>query len=177
MTSFEGIPISETKMTVMLLVYSVLYILILIGGAFLLFSLRSPLSSKEKERLTKLSLLAPNDPTARRELARRERKRKRRKERERQDRILQGFFAAVCLLLALITMITVLLPLVQDLLFKDYRVYEGGLSVRTEGKVYELLLEDGTQLTGTGGLDSDTTQAVVVYGRRSHVTLGAVEKE
>lgn len=189
MTEFQGIPLNETKLLV-LISFDCFLSLVLLGfivwiSVHLIHEKRYSSSSESKAemRIKKLKQRAKNDPAAEKELARRLRRQKS-KTRDKN----RYFFSQTALLLLLVIMlaITVYLPfeVILDYQQKDYVIYKGSFeyvynSYARYGTGKDIYLPDGTSLSAAPNSwnVNGTYSGTLVYAKRSGIVLGIEAEE
>ncbi|MBQ7378061.1 MAG: hypothetical protein IJW70_00105 [Clostridia bacterium] len=182
MEYYQGIPISEGKLIVYAVVAAI-FTAILIAAAILhLYQLTDPKNKKKAKELAhqkKLRMRADSDPVAKAQLEKLERKSK--KNWQQNKWLIVGNVALLSLIFLCVAanIIGILVPVTMDLVCKDYVLYTGELSyqdtvmgTRTFTRRTDLVLADGTALTGTAGFSKEDTYRTVVYAKRSKIALG-----
>lgn len=182
MEYYQGIPISEGKLIVYAIVATI-FTAILIAAAILhLYQLTDPKNKKKAKELAhqkKLRMRADSDPVAKAQLEKLERKSKKTKQQNKW--LIVGNVALLSLIFLCVAanIIGILVPVTMDLVCKDYVLYTGELSyqdtvmgTRVFTRRTDLVLADGTALTGTAGFSKEDTYGTVVYAKRSKIALG-----
>ncbi len=175
----NGIPISEWKLVVYIIMAVVILIALVASAALLLHMNLGGADKKKRARIKKLKAMAETDELAKKKLEKIERKARRKRERNKQSIIYSMILWIIIAVGIVVTFVIGIIPPCMDYAVKDYAVYTGGFEIhRVTGYKFRrtyIVLDDGTQITGTAGLDADATHGTVVYAKRSKVALGAVE--
>ena len=174
MNTFNGIPISDYRVLVHSIIFSILFLALMIAFGFWLYISLTTKNPKERQHLRKLKEKAQNDETARKQLEKIERKNKRRRQRNKGKIITDIIIwsTTVCLAAAILTWGVI--PGWTDYIKKDYAVYTGGITVYNQMRGSRIELEDGTAIWGTGDFDEEDTYGTVVYSRRTKRFVGGV---
>ena len=173
MNTFNGIPISDYRVLVHSIIFSILFLGLMIAFSFWLYISLTMKNPKERQHLRKLKEKAQTDETARRQLEKIERKNKRRRQRNKDNIITDIIIiwsATVCLAVAILAWGVI--PGWTDYIRKDYVVYTGEITVHNQMKRSRIELEDGTTIWGRGDFNEEDTYGTVVYSRRTKQFLG-----
>lgn len=172
MNTFNGIPISDFRVLVHSIIFSILFLGLMIAFGFWLYISLTMKNPKERQHLRKLKEKAQTDETARRQLEKIERKNKRRRQRNKDNIITDIIIwsATVCLAVAILAWGVI--PGWTDYIRKDYVVYTGEITVHKQMKHSRIELEDGTTIWGIGDFNEEDTYGTVVYSRRTKQFLG-----
>lgn len=172
MNTFNGIPISDYRVLVHSIIFSILFLALMIAFGFWLYISLTMKNPKERQRLRKLKEKAQNDETARKQLEKIERKNKRRRQRNKDNIITDIIIwsAAVCLAAAILTWGVI--PGWTDYIRKDYVVYTGEFTVYKKLRRSRVKLDDGTTIWGINDFNEEDTYGTVVYSRRTKQFLG-----
>lgn len=172
MNTFNGIPISDYRVLVHSIIFSIMFLALMIAFGFWLYISLMMKNPKERQRLRKLKEKAQNDETARKQLEKIERKNKRRRQRNKDNIITDIIIwsATVCLAAAILTWGVI--PGWTDYIRKDYVVYTGEFTVYKKLYRSRVELDDGTTIWGIGDFDEEDTYGTVVYSRRTKQFLG-----
>ena len=172
MDMYNGIPISEIRLIVHSVVFTILFIGLMIAVGFWVHSLKSIKNPKEKERLKKLREKAQSDENAKKQLEKIERKNKRRRQRNKDNIITDVVILSITVCLAVVILAWVIIPGWLDYAKKDYVVYSGEITVYEQMKHSRIELEDGTTIWGRGDFNEEDTYGTVVYSKRTKRFLG-----
>ena len=172
MDMYNGIPISEIGLIVHSVVFTILFIGLMIAVGFWVHSLKSIKNPKEKERLKKLREKAQSDENAKKQLEKIERKNKRRRQRNKDNIITDVVIFSITVCLAVVILAWAIIPGWLDYAKKDYVVYSGEITVYEQMKHSRIELEDGTTIWGRGDFNEEDTYGTVVYSKRTKQFLG-----
>lgn len=172
MNTFNGIPISDYRVLVHSIIFSILFIALMIAFGFWLYISLTMKNPKERQRLRKLKEQAQNDETARKQLEKLERKNKRRRQRNKDNIITYIIIWGISICLAIAILAWGIVPGWTDYIQKDYVVYTGEFRVYQQIRRSRIELEDGTTIWGIGDFDEEDTYGTVVYSRRTKQFLG-----
>lgn len=172
MDAYAGIPLSEMRLLVETIVFTLLFMAALVAFAVLCYTYITATNKKERQHLKRLKERAKTDDLAARRLEKRERKQQARRKRNRRsilyDALIGLLSGGLCLALLLLTVI----PGWTDYCRKDYVVYTGEIRVYNAVKRSRILLPDGTTVWGRGDFDADDTYGTLVYAKRSKILVG-----
>lgn len=172
MDMYNGIPISELGLIVHSVVFTVLFIVLMVATGFWVYTSLTMKNSKEKEHLRKLREKAQNDEIAKNQLEKIERKNKRRRKRNKENIITEIVIWCLTICIAGAILSWGIIPGWADYVKKDYVVYKGEITVYQQLKRSRIELEDGTTIWGIGEFDEEDTYGTVVYSRRTKQFLG-----
>ena len=172
MDLYNGIPISEIRLIVHSVVFTILFIGLMIAVGFWVHSLKSMKNPKEKERLKKLREKAQSDENAKKQLEKIERKNKRRRQRNKDNIITDVVIWSITVCFAVVILAWGIIPGWLDYVKKDYVVYSGEITVYEQMKRSRIELEDGTTIWGRGDFNEEDTYGTVVYSKRTKHFLG-----
>ena len=172
MDMYNGIPISEIRLIVHSVVFTILFIGLMIAVGFWVHSLKSMKNPKEKERLKKLRKKAQSDENAKKQLEKIERKNKRRRQRNKDNIITDVVIFSITVCFAVVILAWAIIPGWLDYAKKDYVVYSGEITVYEQMKRSRIELEDGTTIRGRGDFNEEDTYGTVVYSKRTKQFLG-----
>lgn len=167
-----GIPISELRLILHSVVFTLLFIALIVAAGFWIYLSLTMKNPKEKEHLRKLKEKAQSDELAKKRLEKIERKNKRRRKREKENIITDAIIWSISVCLAIVILAWGVIPGWTDYVKKDYVVYKGEITVYQQGKHSRIELEDGTTVWGTGDFDEKDTYGTVIYSRRTKQFLG-----
>ena len=175
MNELAGIPISELRLLVETVVFTLLFSAALVAFGFAVYT-QSNLSDRRKRRhLKRLRERAKTDETARLRLEKQERKQKARRKRNRRNILYDILILILCGGLCLALLLLAVIPGWTDYCRKDYVVYSGEFSVYAMPKHSRIRLPDGTTIWGRGNFDAEDTDGTLVYARRSKILMGGQE--
>ena len=172
MDMYNGIPISEIRLIVHSVVFTILFIGLIIAVGFWVHSFKSMKNPKEKERLKKLREKVQSDENAKKQLEKIERKNKRRRQRNKDNIITDVVILSITVCLAVVILAWAIIPGWLDYAKKDYVVYSGEITVYEQMKRSRIELEDGTTIWGRGDFNEEDTYGTVVYSKRTKQFLG-----
>ena len=129
MNTFNGIPISDYRVLVHSIIFSILFLVLMIAFGFWLYISLTMKKTKERQRLRKLKEQAQTNETARRQLERIERKNKRRRQRNKDTIIADILVWSLTVCLATVILAWGVIPGWTDYIKKDYAVYTGEITV------------------------------------------------
>lgn len=187
MEFFQGVPISEGKLIVYALVAAAFTLILIAAAALHLYQLKDPKNKKKAKELAhqkKLRMRADSDPVAKAQLERIERKSKKNGQQSKWLKVGNVALLVLIFVCVAVNIIGILVPITMDLICKDYVLYTGELAyqdsvtiTRTIIRRTDLVLVDGTALTGTAGFTREDTYGTVVYAKRSKIALGGQKAE
>ncbi len=166
---YQGIEINEVKLLLFSLLFTVIFIALAGLTIVLFYYLRRGGNSKLKERMVRLRERAESDAYAKNELVKLERKHGKKLKRELYSGVA---LCAVSLTLSLIILFGFMLPGWCDYVKKDYVLYSGRLEVEHNRQHRNIILEDGTVVSGDLGYDSGIHRGKIVYSKRTEIALG-----
>ena len=172
MNVYNGIPISELRLIVHSVVFTILFIGLMIAVGFWVYVSMTVKNPKAKEHLRKLKEKAQSDELAKKQLEKIERKNKRRRRRNKDDMISEVLIWGIAICLAVAILALGVIPGWTDYIRKDYVVYEGDITVYQQMRQSRIELEDGTTIWGIGDFDEEDTYGTVIYSRRTKQFLG-----
>lgn len=187
MEFYQGVPISEGKLIVYALVAAAFTLILIAAAALHLYQLTDPKNKKKAKALAhqkKLRMRADSDPVAKAQLERIERKSKKNGQQSKWLKVGNIALLVLIFLCVAANITGVLVPVTMDLICKDYVLYAGELTyqdtvmgTRVFTRRTDLVLADGTALTGTAGFTKEDTYGTVVYAKRSKIALGGQKTE
>ena len=172
MNTFNGIPISDYRVLVHSIIFSIMFLALMIVFGFWLYISLTMKNPKERQRLRNLKEKAQNDETARKQLEKIERKNKRRRQRNKDNIITDIVIGSFTVCMATVILAWGAIPGWTDYIRKDYAVYTGEIEVYRQLKRSRIELEDGTTVWGIGDFDEEDAYGTVVYSRRTKQFLG-----
>lgn len=172
MNSFNGIPISESRLLVHGIIFTVMLALLTVAFGYYLYASLTMKGKNERAHLKKLKEKAQTDELAKKRLQKIERKSRRQCERRRSDRFFEAFIMGISVCLAVTILFWAVIPAWTDYARKDYAVYTGEIKVNSQTRNPYIKLGDGTTVWGRGDFDTDDTYGTVVYSRRTKQFLG-----
>lgn len=172
--TYKGILLNEILLKIEMIGLIVLFVLTL--GVLILYALgdRNRKNKKENAHMRLLAARAENDPIAKKQLERKLRKQENKKKRERSGRIADVIILAI-MFLCVCGCLWGVITRTADYIKKDYIVYEGTVSVKTNLRRSTVTLSDGTVLwcKGSWALEmEDAERVVLAYAKRSDVVVG-----
>jgi len=170
----NGIPISELRLIVHSVVFTLLFLSLMVASGFLGYASLKLKNPKEKEHLRKLKEKAQSDELAKKQLEKIERKNKRRRKREKENIITDAIIWSISVCLAIVILAWGVIPGWTDYVKKDYVVYKGEITVYQQTRRSRIELEDGTTVWGIGNFDQEDTYGTVIYSRRTKQFLGGI---
>ncbi|MBR3894078.1 MAG: hypothetical protein IKJ35_02910 [Clostridia bacterium] len=177
MYTFEGIPISDLKVLVHNLIFSIMFLVLAVVFGFWLYTSLTMENPKKKQRIKALKEKAKHDEAARKQLDKIERQNKRRRKRNRGNMIFDIFILVLSICCAGLLLFFGIVPGWIDYVKKDYVVYTGEITFHYKlrsGSYIELA--DGTTVWGgKGAFDSEDTYGTVVYSKRTKLFLDGNE--
>ena len=172
MKYINGIQISELRLIVHSIIFTILFIGLMVAVGFWVYTSLKLKNPKEKEHLRKLKEKAQSDELAKKQFEKLERKNKRRRKRERKNIITDVFIWNISVCVGVAILVWGIIPGWTDYIRKDYVVYKGEITVYQQMKNSRIELEDGTVVWGIGDFDEHDTYGTVVYSRRTKQFLG-----
>ena len=173
MGMYNGIPISELYLIVHSVVFTMLFLGLVVAVCFWGYNSLIPKNKKEKEHLKKLKEKSQSDELAKKQLEKIKRKKKRRHKREKENIITDIFIWSISVCVGVAILTWGIIPAWTDYIRKDYVVYKGKITVYQQMKNSRIELEDGTVVWGIGDFDEHDTYGTVVYSRRTKQFLGS----
>ena len=169
---FDGIPISELRLIVHSIIFTIMFIGLMVAVGFWAYTSLTLKNPKEKEHLRRLKEKAQSDDFAKKQLEKIKRKNKRRRKRERKNIVTDVFIWSISVCVGVAILVWGIIPGWTDYIRKDYVVYTGEITVYQQMKNSRIELEDGTVVWGIGDFDEHDTYGTVVYSRRTKQFLG-----
>ena len=168
----DGIPISELRLIVHSIIFTILFIGLMIAVGFWAYTSLTLKNPKEKEHLRRLKEKAQNDELAKKQFEKLERRNKRRRRRERKNIVTDVFIWSISVCVGVAILVWGIIPGWTDSIWKDYVVYTGEITVYQQMKNSRIELDNGTVIWGIGDFDEHDTYGTVVYSRRTKQFLG-----
>ena len=172
MKYINEIPISELRLIVHSIIFTILFIGLMAAVGFLLYTSLTLKNPKRKEYLRKLKEKAQNDDFAKKQLEKIKRRNKRRRKQERENIITDVFIWSISVCAGVAILVWGIIPGWTDYIRKDYVVYKGEITVYQQMKRSRIELDDGTVIWGIGDFNEHDTYGTVVYSRRTKQFLG-----
>ncbi len=172
MKYINGIQISELRLIVHSIVFTILLLGLVVAVGFWVYTSLTMKNPKEKERLRKLKEKAQNDENAKKQLEKIERRNKRRRKREKENIITDVIIWSISACLAIAILAWGVIPGWTDYVKKDYVVYKGEITVYQQTRHSRIELGDGTTIWGIGDFSEEDTHGTVIYSRRTKQFLG-----
>ncbi|MBQ9749879.1 MAG: hypothetical protein IJV87_04755 [Clostridia bacterium] len=170
----NGIPVSELRLIVHSVVFTLLFLSLMVALGFWGYASLKLKNPKEKEHLRKLKEKAQSDELVKKQLEKIERKNKRRRKREKENIITDAIIWSISVCLAIVILAWGVIPGWTDYVKKDYVVYKGEITVYQQTRRSRIELEDGTTVWGIGNFDQEDTYGTVIYSRRTKQFLGGI---
>ncbi len=171
MDFYKGIPIAEYKLLMLNIIFTALFVALLVA-AFYLYASLNRRSKKDVQRIKNLSQKAKTDDAVRAQLERLERKNKRKRKRNRESIIFDIIVWGLIVVIGVAALSCAIIPTWTDYIVKDYVVYTGEIRVYRHMRYNRIELEDGTILTGGAEFTEQDTNGTLVYSKRSKIVLG-----
>ena len=168
----DGIPISELRLIVHSIIFTILFIGLMVAVGFWAYTSLTLKNPKEKEHLRRLKEKAQSDELAKKQFEKLERRNKRRRRRERKNIITDVFIWSISVCVGVAILVWGIIPGWTDYIRKDYVVYTGEITVYNQMKRSRIELEDGTTIWGRGDFNEEDTYGTVIYSRRTKQFLG-----
>ena len=168
----DGIPISELILIVHSIIFTILFIALMVAVGFWAYTSLTLKNPKEKEHLRRLKEKAQSDELAKKQLEKLERRNKRRRRRERKNIVTDVFIWSISVCVSVAILVWGIIPGWTDYIRKDYVVYTGEITVYQQMKYSRIELDNGTVIWGTGDFNEHDTYGTVVYSRRTKQFLG-----
>ena len=172
MKTFNGIPISEIRVLVLAIVYTILFLALAIVMLFWLHVMLSLKNPKERLHIKRIRERSATDEAAKKQLEKIERKNKRRRERRKGDRITEILFGSFVVCFLVVLLVVGVMASWIDYAKKDYVVYTGDITVYEQMRHSHIELDDGTTVWGIGDFEEEDTCGTVVYSKRTKQFLG-----
>ena len=106
----NGIPVSELRLIVHSVVFTLLFLSLMVASGFLGYASLKLKNPKEKEHLRKLKEKAQSDELAKKQLEKIERKNKRRRKREKENIITDAIIWSISVCLAIVILAWGVIP-------------------------------------------------------------------
>ena len=168
----DGIPISELRLIVHSIIFTILFIGLMVAVGFWAYTSLTLKNPKEKEHLRRLKEKAQSDELAKKQFEKLERRNKRRRRRERKNIVTDVFIWSISVCVGVAILVWGIIPGWTDYIRKDYVVYTGEITVYQQMKYSRIELDNGTVIWGTGDFNEHNTYGTVVYSRRTKQFLG-----
>ena len=168
----DGIPISELRLIVHSIIFTILFIGLMVAVGFWAYTSLTLKNPKEKEHLRRLKEKAQSDELAKKQFEKLERRNKRRRRRERKNIVTDVFIWSISVCVGVAILVWGIIPGWTDYIRKDYVVYTGEITVYQQMKNSRIELDNGTIIWGTGDFNEHDTYGTVVYSRRTKQFLG-----
>ena len=168
----DGIPISELRLIVHSIIFTILFIGLMVAVEFWVYTSLTLKNPKRKEYLRKLKEKAQSDDFAKKQLEKIKRRNKRRHKRERKNIITDVFIWSISICVGVAILVWGIIPGWTDYIRKDYFVYTGEITVYQQMKNSRIELDDGTVIWGIGDFNEHDTYGTVVYSKRTKQFLG-----
>ena len=168
----DGIPISELRLIVHSIIFTILFIGLMVAAGFLAYTSLTLKNPKEKEHLRRLKEKAKSDELAKKQFEKLERRNKRRRRRERKNIVTDVFIWSISVCVGVAILVWGIIPGWTDYIRKDYVVYTGEITVYQQMKYSRIELDNGTVIWGRGDFNEHDTYGTVVYSRRTKQFLG-----
>ena len=168
----DGISISELRLIIHSIIFTILFIGLMVAVGFLAYTSLTLKNPKEKEHLRRLKEKAPSDELAKKQFEKLERRNKRRRRRERKNIVTDVFIWSISVCVGVAILVWGIIPGWTDYIRKDYFVYKGEITVYEQMKNSRIELDNGTVIWGIGDFNEHDTYGTVVYSRRTNQFLG-----
>ena len=168
---FDGIPISELRLIVHIIIFTMLFIGLMVAVGFWAYTSLTLKNPKEKEHLRRLKEKAQSDELAKKQFEKLERRNKRRR-RQEKNIITDVFIWSISVCVGVAILVWGIIPGWTDYIRKDYVVYKGEITVYQQMKNSRIELDNGTVVWGIGDFNEHDTYGTVVYSRRTNQFLG-----
>ena len=168
----DGIPISELRLIVHSIIFTILFIGLMVAVGFWAYTSLTLKNPKEKEHLRRLKEKAQSDELAKKQFEKLERRNKRRRRRERKNIVTDVFIWSISVCVGVAILVWGIIPGWTDYIRKDYVVYTGEITVYQQMKNSRIELDNGTVIWGRGDFNEHDTYGTVVYSRRTKQFLG-----
>lgn len=177
MNTYHNIPINESKLLVLTVIFTAVAVGLIVLGAFWLknaiedfFPQRS-----DRRRIEAIEARGEDDPKVQKRLKKLSRREKKRLKARRMAIIEDALIGLLLVGMLVVDLALCVIPGWSDYFAKDYVVYTGEFEVVSYTKNHYIILEDGTRLSGSAGLADGEHHGQVVYAPRSEIVLGAQE--
>ena len=168
----DGIPISELRLIVHSIIFTIMFIGLMVAVGFWAYTSLTLKNPKEKEHLRRLKEKAQSDELAKKQFEKLKRRNKRRRRRERKNIVTDVFIWSISVCVGVAILVWGIIPGWTDYIRKDYVVYTGEITVYQQMKYSRIELDNGTVIWGIGDFDEHDTYGTVVYSRRTKQFLG-----
>ena len=168
----DGIPIYELGLLVYSIIFTIMFIALMVAVGFWAYTSLTLKNPKEKEHLRRLKEKAQSDELAKKQFEKLERRNKRRRKRERKNIITDVFIWNISVCVGVAILVWGIIPGWTDYIRKDYVVYKGEITVYQQMKNSRIELDNGTVIWGIGDFNEYDTYGNVVYSRRTKQFLG-----
>ena len=168
----DGIPISELILIVHSIIFTILFIGLMVAVGFWAYTSLTLKNPKEKEHLRRLKEKAQSDELAKKQFEKLECRNKRRRRRERKNIVTDVFIWSISVCVGVAILVWGIIPGWTDYIRKDYVVYKGEISVYQQMKNPRIELDNGTVIWGIGDFNEHDTYGTVVYSKRTNQFLG-----
>ena len=168
----DGIPISELRLIVHSIIFTILFIALMVAVGFWAYTSLTLKNPKEKEHLRRLKEKAQSDELAKKQFEKLERRNKRRRRQEKKNIITDVFIWSISVCVGVAILVWGIIPGWTDYIRKDYVVYKGEITVYQQMKNSRIELDNGTVIWGIGDFNEYDTYGNVVYSRRTKQFLG-----
>ena len=168
----DGIPISELRLIVHSIIFTILFIGLMVVVGFWAYTSLTLKNPKEKEHMRRLKEKAQSDELAKKQFEKLERRNKRRRRRERKNIVTDVFIWSISVCVSVAILVWGIIPGWTDYIRKDYVVYTGEITVYQQMKYSRIELDNGTVIWGRGDFNEHDTYGTVVYSRRTKQFLG-----
>ena len=168
----DGIPISELRLIVHSIIFTIMFIGLMVAVGFWAYTSLTLKNPKEKEHLRRLKEKAQSDDFAKKQLEKNKRINKRRRKRERKNIVTDVFIWSTSVCVGVAILVWGIIPGWTDYIRKDYVVYKGEITVYQQMKNPRIELDNGTVIWGIGDFTERDTYGTVVYSRRTKQFLG-----
>ena len=168
----DGIPIYELGLLVYSIIFTIMFIALMVAVGFFAYTSLTLKNPKEKEHLRRLKEKAQSDELAKKQFEKLERRNKRRRRRERKNIVTDVFIWSISVCVGVAILVWGIIPGWTDYIRKDYVVYTGEITVYQQMKNSRIELDNGTVIWGAGDFNEHDTYGTVVYSRRTKQFLG-----
>ena len=169
---FNGISIFEYRLLAQSIIFTLLFLVLTVTLAFLLYASLKMKSPKERQRIKKLKEKAASDELAKKQLEKIERRNKRRRKRNKKDIVADTVIWCLSICFAVAILALCVIPGWTDYIVKDYIVYTGEITVYNQWNRSRIELDDGTTIWGRGDFAEEDTYGTVIYSRRTKLFIG-----
>ena len=168
----DGILIYELGLLVYSIIFTIMFIGLMVAVGFWAYTSLTLKNPKEKEHLRRLKEKAQSDELAKKQFEKLERRNKRRRRRERKNIVTDVFIWSISVCVGVAILVWGIIPGWTDYIRKDYVVYTGEITVYQQMKNSRIELDNGTVIWGIGDFNEHDTYGTVVYSRRTKQFLG-----